>query len=193
MHFFFLRHTSLNVEPNIFYGQTDLDVSDSFRDELKIIKNKIKKKNININKMNLYSSPLKRCKKLAKSLKEKIYLDNRLKEMNLGDWEMKKFSSIPEAEIRSWEEDLLNYKIPNGETNKEFLSRLKNFTDEITQLSFDEVFIVAHAGSINGMISNLTGEPFDKLVKNYWEKISHGSLSLIVVENNLGKIEYLGK
>ena len=193
MHFFFLRHTSLNVEPNIFYGQTDLDVSDSFRDELKIIKNKIKKENININKMNLYSSPLKRCKKLAKSLKEKIYLDNRLKEMNLGDWEMKKFSSIPEAEIRSWEEDLLNYKIPNGETNKEFLSRLKNFTDEITQLSFDEVFIVAHAGSINGMISNLTGEPFDKLVKNYWEKISYGSLSLIVVETNLGKIEYLGK
>ena len=54
MHFFFLRHTSLNVEPNIFYGQTDLDVSDSFRDELKIIKNKIKKENININKMNLY-------------------------------------------------------------------------------------------------------------------------------------------
>ena len=90
--------------------------------------------------------------------------------MNLGDWEMKKFSSIPEVEIRSWEEDLLNYKIPNGETNKEFLSRLKNFTDEINKFNFDEVFIVAHAGSINGMISNLTGEPFDKLVKNYWEK-----------------------
>ncbi len=193
MNFFFLRHTRLNVKPNIFYGQTDLDVSDSFVDELKIIKKKIKKEGINIKKINLYSSPLKRCKKLAKSLKKEIFLDDRLKEMNLGDWEMKKFSSIPEVEIRSWEEDLLNYKIPNGETNKEFLSRLKNFTDEINKFNFDEVFVVAHAGSINGMISNLTGEPFDKLVKNYWEKISYGSLSLIVFKNNLGKIEYLGK
>ena len=129
----------------------------------------------------------------GEKFKKEIFLDNRLKEMNLGDWEMKKFSSIPEVEIRSWEEDLLNYKIPNGETNKEFFVTIKNFTDEINKLNFDEVFIVAHAGSINGMISNLTGEPFDKLVKNYWEKISYGSLSLIVFKNNLGKIEYLGK
>ena len=49
--------------------------------------------------------------KLLKSLKKEISLDDRLKEMNLGDWEMKIFSSIPEVEIRSWEEDLLNYKI----------------------------------------------------------------------------------
>ena len=26
----FLRHTSLNVEADVFYGQTDLDVSTSF-------------------------------------------------------------------------------------------------------------------------------------------------------------------
>ena len=37
----FLRHTSLNVEPDIFYGQTDLDVSASFEEEVKLIKKKI--------------------------------------------------------------------------------------------------------------------------------------------------------
>ena len=37
-----------------------------------------------------------------------------------------------------------------------------------------DVFIVAHAGSINGMISILTGQAFDKLLKNYWEKLSMG-------------------
>ena len=112
----------------------------------------------------VYSSPLKRCLKLAKSLHNEIHIDDRLKEMNLGDWEMKEFSSIEKNEIEKWENDLLNYKIPNGETNMDFLKRLKSFTDEIINLKKD-VFIVAHAGSINGMISNLTGEPFDKLVK----------------------------
>ena len=74
----------------------------------------------------------------------------------------------------------------------DFLKRLKSFTDEIINLKKD-VFIVAHAGSINGMISNLTGEPFDKLVKNYWEKISYGSLSLILNENDKNTIKFLGK
>ena len=40
MKIFFLRHTSLNVEPDLFYGQTDLDVSSSFEEEVKVIKKK---------------------------------------------------------------------------------------------------------------------------------------------------------
>ena len=53
--------------------------------------------------------------------------------------------------------------------------------------------IVAHAGSINGMISNLTNEPFDTLIKNYWEKIRYGSLSLIKRDKKENKIIYIGK
>ena len=44
MNIFFLRHTSLNVEKDIFYGQTDIDVSKNFKKELKNIKTKLKKK-----------------------------------------------------------------------------------------------------------------------------------------------------
>ena len=40
MKIYFLRHTSLDVTPDIFYGQTDLDVSENFESELKIIKKK---------------------------------------------------------------------------------------------------------------------------------------------------------
>ena len=36
MKLFFLRHTSLNVEIDVFYGQTDLDVSDRFEEEVKL-------------------------------------------------------------------------------------------------------------------------------------------------------------
>ena len=43
MKIFFLRHTSLDVKPDIFYGQTDLDVSSSFEEEVKVIKKKLLK------------------------------------------------------------------------------------------------------------------------------------------------------
>ena len=43
------------------------------------------------------------------------------------------------------------------------------------------------------MISNLIEEPFDKLLKNYWEKISYGSLSLVKKDYEKFKIEFIGR
>ena len=61
----FLRHTSLDVKPDIFYGQTDLDVS-SLRGRGEGNKKKITEVINEKNKIKIYSSPLKRCFKLAK-------------------------------------------------------------------------------------------------------------------------------
>ena len=192
MKLFFLRHTSLDVESDTFYGQTDLDVSKTFESELILIKKKIDLLGIELDTIKFYSSPLQRCLKLAKSLSQNISIDPRLKEINLGDWEMKRFSEISIREKTLWEENLLTYKIPNGETNNNFLCRLSSFTNDIISENLD-VFVVAHAGSINGMISNLTKRPFDKQVKKFWEKINYGSISMIERKNNKNYLRYIGK
>ena len=192
MNIFFLRHTSLNVEPDVFYGQTDLDVSNTFEEEVKIIKKKINKLITKDYKVKVYSSPLQRCRKLSQKISDNVILDPRIMELNLGDWEMKPKQSIPKELVENWEKDMINFTIPNGESNKKFLQRLKEFTDEICKTD-EDVLIVAHAGSINGMISNLTGEPFDKLLKNFWEKISYGSLSLLRKESRQFKIKFIGR
>ena len=192
MKLFFLRHTSLNVEIDVFYGQTDLDVSDRFEEEVKLIQKKIKNFNIDTNSIKVYSSPLKRCIKLTNKLTENYIVDERIKEMNLGDWEMKKMSSISKKEKLDWENNLLSFKIPNGESNNEFLKRLKSFLEDIFKFN-EDALIVCHAGSINGMLSLLTKEPFDKMVKNYWELIKHGSLSLIELKNELIITKIIGK
>ena len=192
MKLFFLRHTSLNVEIDVFYGQTDLDVSDRFEEEVKLIQKKIKNFNIDTNSIKVYSSPLKRCIKLTNKLTENYIVDERIKEMNLGDWEMKKMSSISKKEKLDWENNLLSFKIPNGESNNEFLKRLKSFLDDIFKFN-EDALIVCHAGSINGMLSLLTKEPFDKMVKNYWELIKHGSLSLIELKNESIITKIIGK
>ena len=192
MKLFFLRHTSLNVDIDVFYGQTDLDVSDRFEEEVKLIQKKIKNFNIDTNSIKVYSSPLKRCIKLTNKLTENYIVDERIKEMNLGDWEMKKMSSISKKEKLDWENNLLSFKIPNGESNNEFLKRLKSFLDDIFKFN-EDALIVCHAGSINGMLSLLTKEPFDKMVKNYWELIKHGSLSLIELKNESIITKIIGK
>ena len=192
MNIFFLRHTSLDVEPDIFYGQTDLDVSNTFEEEVKIIKKKINKLITKDYNVKVYSSPLQRCRKLSQKISDNVILDPRIMELNLGDWEMKPKQSIPKELVENWEKDMINFTIPNGESNKKFLQRLKEFTDVICKTD-EDVLIVAHAGSINGMISNLTGEPFDKLLKNFWEKISYGSLSLLKKESKQFIIKFIGR
>ena len=192
MKLFFLRHTSLKVGVDVFYGQTDLDVSDKFEKEVKLIKKKILDFNIDTSTIKVYSSPLKRCIKLTNRLTENYIVDERIKEMNLGDWEMKKMSSIPDKEKLEWENNLLSFKIPNGESNNEFLERLQSFLDDIFKFN-EDALIICHAGSINGMLSLLTKEPFDKMVKNYWELIKHGSLSLIELNNKLIIKKKIGK
>ena len=192
MKLFFLRHTSLNVEIDVFYGQTDLDVSDRFEEEVKLIQKKIKNFNIDTNSIKVYSSPLQRCIKLTNKLTENFIVDERIKEMNLGDWEMKKMSSISKKEKLDWENNLLSFKIPNGESNNEFLKRLKSFLDDMFKFN-EDALIVCHAGSINGMLSLLTKEPFDKMVKNYWELIKHGSISLIELKNESIITKIIGK
>ncbi len=184
MKIFFLRHTSLNIEPDIFYGQTDIDVSETFDKEVKIIEEKLTKNKIKSTRIKIYTSPLKRCVKLTKRLSKKYEIDDRIKEMNLGDWEMKKMNSISENQKKEWENNLLGFKIPNGESNEEFLFRLKLFLNDIKRQNKDTL-VVCHAGSINGMISILTNQPFDELVKNYWEKIKYGSLSLIEMKDKI--------
>ena len=192
MRIYFLRHTTLDIEDNIFYGQTDVDVSSNFINEVKIIKKKIEGEDINLKKILVISSPLKRCVKLATALNVSFKIDPRIKELDLGDWEMKLMSSIEKSEIEKWQDNLMEYKVPNGESNKNFLKRLNGFLKDILKFKQD-VLLVAHAGSINGMISILTKEPFDKLVKNYWEKIKHGSLTSIKLNEKKVIIEYIGK
>ena len=192
MRIYFLRHTTLDIEDNIFYGQTDVDVSSNFINEVAIIKKKIEGEGINLKKTLVISSPLKRCVKLATALNVSFKIDPRIKELDLGDWEMKLMSTIEKSEIEKWQENLMEYKVPNGESNKNFLKRLNRFLKDILKFEQD-VLLVAHAGSINGMISILTKEPFDKLVKNYWEKIKHGSLTSVQLNEKKVTIEYIGK
>src|SRR6476660_8521231 len=95
-----VRHTSLNISSNICYGQSDIDVSIKFDEELRVLREKLLNKEFDA----IYSSPLQRCHKLALALstdetlnisERTIVLDERLKELYFGDWELSSWDDIP--------------------------------------------------------------------------------------------------
>jgi alpha-ribazole phosphatase len=147
MEIFLIRHTQPNVEKGICYGQTDLDVNDSFIEEVEQIQAKIQE--FDFKNLQVYSSPLQRCSKLAEALFPSSFkVDKRLMELNFGMWEMKKWDEIPKEESQYWFEDWVTQMTPNGESYEDLYERCVDFWQEMQLKNFDKICVVSHEGFI---------------------------------------------
>ena len=126
MEIYLIRHTTPDIEKGICYGQSDLDLKSNYAEAFEAVSNQIQTKK----DFKVISSPLKRCSLLAKYFNDDILFDNRLKELNFGDWELKPWNDIPEEEINPWMADFVNVAVTNGESYVQLASRVHAFFEE---------------------------------------------------------------
>ncbi|MGY0408218.1 MAG: alpha-ribazole phosphatase [Polaribacter sp.] len=159
MEIIFIRHTTPKIKKGICYGQADIDVIASFSDEVAKISTKI----MDIEPITVfYSSPLLRCKKLAQTLSSNIIFDNRLKELNFGDWELQPWNSINKKELNIWMQDFVNETVPNGESYINLHTRTVSFLSEISKKQPKKVVIVTHAGVMRSLYAFINRIPLEK-------------------------------
>lgn len=178
MEIYLVRHTTPLIEKGICYGQTDLNITDTFDKEVAIILDKIKLDN----EAHIFSSPLKRCVLLAQKFDKNITIDKRLMELDFGDWEMKKWNDIPEKEMTPWMKDFVNVKVPNGESYADLSKRALAFLDEIKSLNQKQTIIVAHGGPIRSLLAHLTNT---ELKDSFDIKIIYGQVSKIIINETV--------
>src|SRR5919112_6388007 len=113
MELYLIRHTTPDITKGLCYGQSDLDVTDSFEPEAQCIR-----PHVPPHISHVFSSPLQRCRKLAEYLfpAQPIVFDDRLKEINCGFWEMKLWDEIDKEHLRSWMDDFVHTSMPGGES-----------------------------------------------------------------------------
>ena len=143
MEIILIRHTTPDIKKGICYGQSNIGVTNTFEEEANLIKKELLH---NSSKTIYFSSPLNRCKLLAKELSDKIIYDNRLKELNFGDWELKKWNDIDKEELDIWMKDFVHVKTTNGESYIELQTRTVQFINEIKQLDAERIVVITHAG-----------------------------------------------
>ena len=143
MNIYLIRHTAVGVN-GICYGQTDVPLKDTFEKEAEAVKQKL----IKITFDAVFSSPLSRCTRLAYYCGyTDVQLDNRLKELNFGDWETQQWDSIDRS---IWETDWVNPPAPNGESFMQMYDRVASFFDELKEKSeYKNVAVFAHGGVIS--------------------------------------------
>jgi len=165
MEVYLVRHTETICEKGICYGQSDINILEPFEDIFNKIILELPSEAI------IFSSPLKRCVLLAKYIQNNIKTisyqeDDRLKEMNFGDWELKNWNEIPPEELNPWMEDFVNIKVSNGESFTQLHERVGSFLLDKIQNLKHPIVIVAHAGIIRSILCHQTSLPLKDAFNN---------------------------
>ncbi len=119
----------------------------------------------------IYSSDLLRARETAEALARatgaSLYLDPRLREVDLGEWEGQLFSCIQEKYpelLRQRRENPLHFAPPGGETMVELRQRLLSAVREIAALHPGaSVALVSHGFALAVIKVSLNGQPVERV------------------------------
>ncbi|GAB3251072.1 alpha-ribazole phosphatase [Larkinella harenae] len=143
-----IRHTTPAVAPGLIYGRTEVDLLNSFPDEVAQIRNKLPAR-----LDAWYSSPSRRCTQLAEQLAPAFMIDDRLCEFHFGDWEGKTWDTVDPNESKAWMDDYVNVCSPNGESMVQMNERVTAFWAELIRLPYQTAGIVTHGGVIRLLLA----------------------------------------
>lgn len=167
MRFILARHGETEANKGgIFSGWTDFPLTNEGKKQIKKLGKELKRyEDIEC----VYSSPLPRALSTAKAIagiiEKEIHTEDCLKEMNFGVFDGKTFSEIQsqyEVEWKMWNDDYINYRIPDGENLIDVYERIVEFIDRLKN-NDGTCVIVTHGGIIQTIITYLLDLGLDKM------------------------------
>ena len=175
MEVYFIRHTTPQVDKGICYGQTNLELAPSFSEEQEKVVRALPASFDMV-----CSSPLKRCLDLAKKLDGKKFLvDDRLMEIDFGDWEMKPWGALPKEELEGWMADYVNNAPTKGESMLALQQRVLAWWAELSPSAYRKIAVVTHGGIIRTMNAYLNNQPLSEAFTKF--QIPYGGIAVFKV------------
>ena len=168
---YLIRHTTPRIAPGICYGQIDIGLADSFREEADSVLHYLPPLEL------ILASPLQRARRLAEHLAQtrhcELRSDGRLMEKHFGAWEGNAWDNIARNEIDAWAADIMGYAPPGGESAQQLMRRVQALLSDIAQLPQRSIALVAHGGSIKAMLAQIGDMPLADTLS--WE-IGYGGV-----------------
>ena len=160
-----VRHTSVDVPKGTCYGQTDVPVRETFEQEAEETRSLLDQY---MPFDQVFSSPLTRARKLAAYCGyPDAVTDDRVMEMNMGEWEMQLYGEIKDPHLQEWYDDFMHLPTTGGEGFPQLYQRVAAFLDELKSKDYHRVAIFAHGGVLisAGLYAGLFNE------KSAWDHL----------------------
>ncbi|GEJ47562.1 histidine phosphatase family protein [Chryseobacterium sp. ON_d1] len=152
-----IRHTAVDNPENLCYGFAEIPLRKGYLEDFKSL-------DIEDDYDVIVSSPSQRCRLLADHFKLNYQTDERLREMNFGNWELKKWTDILEEEINPWYSDFIRVKTSGGENLLDMQTRILSFWNELTEKrDTNKVLIITHAGVIRLILQAVLQFPLENM------------------------------
>ena len=218
MDIYLIRHTEVAVGRQIAYGQTDVDLADTYAEQLARLQRHLPDGQLVPHPSVIFSSPLSRCRRLADDLatalttgspietapgqtavvdaqRPLVRYDDRLKEYFFGDWEMVPWADINPEQLAVWRADFVTIRTPNGENFDDVFSRVSAFWNEqilpLTEIQTTRpLFIVSHGGVIRALLCLFLELP---LQNAYRLNLDYGAVSKLTLTKSSYTIQYINR
>ena len=190
MKVYFLRHgqTDMNFQHR-FQGWTNTELNDTGKAQASAVHEEIEKRGISFDRV--FVSPLKRAVTTAELAtgcsSDGFVLDERIKEIMLGDYELKSYEELGEEFIDIFFHHPQDYVVAGGESFYDLLDRTGAFLKDLAAEEEEEktVLVVSHGAAIHAMLANIL-YPDDRLtgLKKFWDiKVDNCTLLELSLEN----------
>ena len=164
MKLWLVRHAKPLVEKGLCYGRLDVSADQSLTEMAtdKLITALSENSGVKV----LLTSPRQRTKQLANLLAKRLNLnlleEERLAEMDFGEWEGNLWDDVPKSAIDLWAKDFNNHAFGGGESTGQLLDRVWQLMKNAKNRNEDQIW-VTHAGVIKAVQFLInTGEPYIK-------------------------------
>jgi alpha-ribazole phosphatase len=152
-----------------YNGQADVPLTPSGLGQYRLLAERLRDRRVSA----CYSSDLDRCARGADILCAKSgikpVLRKELREISFGTWEGMTWTELEEKYPKEWRArlaDLVNYRVPGGESLLDLSNRVMPLITEIAnRYTGEEVLVVAHGGVNRVILLNAVGAPLSSMFR----------------------------
>lgn len=143
-----VRHTAVDVPKGVCYGRTDVGLAADFNTEAARISRELEVMVKERGGFDLVvTSPATRCVKLAEACGYgDAVRDERLWELNFGEWEMKRYDEITDPVLWQWYDDWQHVVPTGGESFEQQTLRVSQALKEYADAGAGSLLMFAHGG-----------------------------------------------
>lgn len=149
MDLYLLRHPLPDVPAGICYGVTDLALAGDVRVDAERVRGLLPAG------VRVVTSPLSRARDLALALHPTPTVDDDLREIDFGEWEMMPFADMPRSALDEWAADMLAFRAPGGESVGAMADRAWASFERHRDAGDEALLLVAHHGPLRAIAGRL--------------------------------------
>ncbi len=158
MNILLVRHPAPDIEPGRCYGRLDIGLSANGQADLGRLAASLIASGI----VRVWTSPARRCRRLADALPAAPTVDDRLQELDFGDWEGRAWDDVPRRALDDWAADPFGFAPPGGESGAALIRRVEAACHDLRDAG-EDCIVISHGGPLKLMGAILRGGAPDLL------------------------------